>query len=622
MSLSFSRIFLLLLPFILVTSVARPSEIPQWALITVFAPSLLLFFLVGRGLKEIVWTRLHTLISIWLLSLTLLATFHSETAGVLEGLLKQISLGLLFFVVSQVATTAEHRGRFIHVLLLAGFIASLVGLLQHFDQSALGFPSVGGHPSVFINKNYAAAFMDLVTPVALVMLLSARTTGQRWLLGLTAAICLGYTLATFSRGGWLALAVALTMFLLVLQFRPNLRAVFLSNKANQWATVSATLVALLLLFSPSYLFTEDTSGNMSDQMSKGGSNIARLALYQNSLAAISDHPLEGIGVGGFYVGYRDYYGHPSIILQTKETTGVGHAHQEYLHRLVEYGLPVGLLFILILGLLLYALFFYRHEGKASEEHEDARYVVAVLLGVTAVLAHGMVDVPLFYPVSSAYFWILAGMISPVVFSTARLSISVFSRVIYSVLALAALFVTVQFQSTQISGNLLANRAVKAVKMHQCDAAVPLANRAFDHAAQDYVVWNRFILVHGICMKDPLMRQISADLVLEKDAYHTLALLQRANARFEMKRLDAAFADYQQLAYLLPHRPSGHLGMANTLYRRGEIEASVEHFKRASELTRKLGRSWLDGPEPMRLSRYASQLTQSKKKQVMYPGSHP
>lgn len=605
-------LFALVLPFIRLDGLSQPTEIPQWAIIDLVAGALCLFWVLSRDNQRVHWSELHSLLGLWLAGLIVLGLLRLDTAGITEGLLRQIALTLVFFASSQFLATDQGRKKLIQIILLTGSLIGLIGLIQYLFKTDLELPSTTVHPSVFVNKNYAVAFMALVVPVAFARLLAAETRQQRYLVGTAYFISLAYLLATFSRGGLVALASSLIFTLAVFQINPVVRRAFLQYRSTQYLVILISCLSIItIIYGPKGIsaLTEadshlETSTNLVEKYGRPVS--ARLSLYENTLDAISTSPLTGMGPGGFFVGIHAQYNHPRTMTFTSETGGITHAHQEYLHRLAEYGIPLGVLFIVILVYIWTRTFTTIKKSGQTNQADSTRQLFPLFLGLTAMLSHGLVDVPLFYPVTGFYFWMIAGAITPLiayrqqVFSLGKINI-----IVVTVLLISLLIVNSAFHSNAISGNLTATQAMKAIIKKDCANATRLANQAFERAPEDLVVWNRLMRAHGLCSPDPLLRLTSSYLVLEKDPNHPHALLQRANANFERGNLDLALDDYSRIAYLLPHRPTGYLGMANTLNQQGKLKASAQDYETANRLMTKLGKTWLNNPETIRLYRFSS-----------------
>ena len=591
-------VFLFLLPFIVVLPSASKTELPQWLAATLFSAIAAVAWLFGAS-RPLRWTPLHTLVMVVLGGTLALSLVHAGTAGVQTALIQQVTLSLFFLLGGYAFSTPGWQMRLLQTTVFSASLAAAIGLAQHLSGTTLGLPATSASASVFINKNYAGAFMNLATPAALVLLLAAGDRRGRILGTAGFLLCLGYSLVTLSRGHWLALAAALGILLILLHINPALRKRLLGNRVNQW------LAALVIVSAPALLLLPNVAGEASlessqtvVQLSSSASIGERFGFYRNTLQLISERPLTGVGPGAFYTGFRDYYATPSTLRLATEMVGIAHAHDDYLEYLAELGIPVGLGMILLLGLIWYSAW-----RMASNRDSPGRALAgtAFLLGITAILGHALVDFPLSLPVSALYLWTWAGAISAVwlkrtepadsegVIPPRRL------RVLLGALGLFYLALVSVQGYRSLRANILILDAARATVDRRCDLALPWSAEARDLQPDDYLIWSYRLSVVNAC--GPTLKQqfLDAALVLEQDPNHPYALLTSANALYRAGDMEGAASRYRRLIELLPHRISGYLGLANTLMRTGREDAAREYYDEAETVQRRAGRDWYPGP---------------------------
>ncbi|RLC68083.1 MAG: hypothetical protein DRI48_00595 [Chloroflexi bacterium] len=131
-----------------------------------------------------------------------------------------------------------------------------------------------------------------------------------------------------------------------------------------------------------------------------GSTFFRLKLWHSSLTLLREHPWFGVGPGNFLDAYRTRYVLPSAW----EEFNLGHPHNIWLDHWARLG---------VLGLLAGVatqIVFWREAVAAREDPATRASSLQIgLAGSMAVLlAHGLVDNPLFYPdLAVAFFLTLA-----------------------------------------------------------------------------------------------------------------------------------------------------------------------------------------------------------------------
>lgn len=141
------------------------------------------------------------------------------------------------------------------------------------------------------SPNYAASYLGFVLPLIAGVLFTQLHRGYKAMAVL--AIGLGgiALVATFSRGGWIATAVALII----------LGAVALWRRWLSVATPFLALIAglLLALFFQDLIITRITT-------SDGGSAQSRIPLMKLAMNMIHDHPLLGVGANNFATVMNNY----------------------------------------------------------------------------------------------------------------------------------------------------------------------------------------------------------------------------------------------------------------------------------------------------------------------------
>lgn len=180
--------------------------------------------------------------------------------------------------------------KLVRVLVLAGAVVSLIGLFQYIFrtgyQSAAWVDSsmFGGISfrvvSTFDNPNMLGQYLVLMIPLSVACLMNDYAVPKlRWLWMVCCGLMCMCMLLTFSRGGWLALLLALLVFFVML----NPRLLMLAP------------VALLVLYLvlPDTIIQRFTSiGNLSDR-----STSYRVFIWLGSLRMLADYWLCGIGPG-------------------------------------------------------------------------------------------------------------------------------------------------------------------------------------------------------------------------------------------------------------------------------------------------------------------------------------
>ena len=304
---------------------------------------------------------------------------------------------------------AEIRRRamlgFLAVMLITALLSWLVGL--HI-LPVLSWMTAGcspDNPAIFrssITQNMLMAY------AAYLLVLQARdacSNKGKWLLIGLAAMASGNLLFMVEgRTGYLVL-LALLAYLASITLARHLRAM---GRSVGWREdVMVGLLALVLAFcvyqvSPRLHELMDKmvmefqawQPNIHSETSTG----LRLEFYYNSLALVKQHPLQGVGTGGFHAAYAQQ-------IQGKEMMPTGNPHNEYLLIMVQIGV-VGL------ALLLYLFYTqWRHAAKLPSIFEqDAARGLVLTIAITSLFNSPLLDHTegLFFAFTSALLFTNSG----------------------------------------------------------------------------------------------------------------------------------------------------------------------------------------------------------------------
>ncbi|MEJ5197969.1 MAG: O-antigen ligase family protein [Anaerolineae bacterium] len=320
---------------------------------------------------------------LWVLALSLNVA-ESWQEGLPE-LFKWVEFALLYLVAAQML-----RGRLIWwtaaALLLSGASQALLGAYQFVAQVGPSAFLLGGRfmraYGTFQQPNPYAGYLGYLAPVAASLTIAAM---ERWwqtrrlhnlLIG---TACGGTTLLlavgigmSWSRGGWLALGVAL--------------AVVAGLHLRRAALAAAAVVAVIVVTVGTAWLPTAIAGRVSDlgnylampdpaRTEINDDNFAvleRVAHWQAGLAMFDDHPWLGVGIGNYAVAYERYA--PPHWYEP-----LGHAHNIYINFLAETGvIGAGMFGALWIGMWLVA---WRRARTTSS------YRAALALGVLGTLAY-------------------------------------------------------------------------------------------------------------------------------------------------------------------------------------------------------------------------------------------
>ena len=246
--------------------------------------------------------------------------------------------------------------------------------------------------SIFGSPNIMGDYMVMFAPMAAGLAYYFEKTWQKLLSWCCAfAMCFG-CLFTMSRGAWVAMAVAVVLFCLLVD-----RRLF-------GLLVIAFVAALFMPFVASrigYLFTEQ----FAESTARGG----RASRWMYGMSYLRDYgnPLFGLGLGMFG---------GAIAMQTKIIDQWDYFYMDnyYLKILVEMGYVGLIFFILLLVALVLIGFRCVYRSRMAEKKAGApRFsplAAGILSGLAGVMVHCYFENIFEEPYMMAYFWMMAAML--------------------------------------------------------------------------------------------------------------------------------------------------------------------------------------------------------------------
>ena len=234
------------------------------------------------------------------------------------------------------------------VLYLVGALVCVIGaveflswyfgwpLLAGFQQ---GWPAVGGlaqplPPTLYriglalVNNTALSAFMALLIPPAMTIVLATRDREVRTGMTLWLIAAGGIILLSLSRGGFVALGVSLPLLLLGSTRDPRFRRWWsaFTSKRGRTVLVGIVGVGLVVVVGVGLLLASRLAEHRSG-------DAVRMDLWRSAGAMFLDHPLTGVGPGVYGIELRAYR-NPRLARDH-----VMSAHNLYLNIAAEMGIP-------------------------------------------------------------------------------------------------------------------------------------------------------------------------------------------------------------------------------------------------------------------------------------------
>ena len=345
-----------------------------------------------------------------------ISTDPHETTRFIFKLLAFISAGELLL---RFTNTRSRFVTLVYAVIGIGVASALFGLIRQFTQTEGSFLlsglTAGTGYGQFINVNHFAFLMEMTLGVLAGLIVGGGIESRRRPVAFALALLVWLALVfTNSRGG------VISMFALVLFIgfvRTNQK---FSRKTNDlrarrsgWLfnyggalRSAAALVALGLILLVAVVWVggdsvasrmETVSGEVSfDTTDK----IRRIEIWQATWPLIKDHPLAGVGFGGYWTAMPRYFsGSGEWSLQQ--------AHNDYLEIVASGGLIGTLLFLwFIVAVVLAAV-----KSRVARDPLYKATRLGALAGLVAVAVHSFVDFGLHTTINGIVFVILIVIIS-------------------------------------------------------------------------------------------------------------------------------------------------------------------------------------------------------------------
>lgn len=268
--------------------------------------------------------------------------------------------------------------------------ATLSDYVWHFRRPA---QYAGRGSGTYICPNHLAGLLELITPLGIAFLFAGRYNYTfKVFLGYGCIVILAGIAVTMSRGGWLAIGAAFTLFFLLLLQKRQYRI--------------PALASLLLLAATTTIVYQksDKLQNRLQKMQEGGSESfigARPAIWKAAWKMWQDNKIWGVGPGHFDYRFPKY--RPQEI-QARP----GRVHNDYLNLLVDWGIigasiaGVGGLF-LVGGLIQTQKYVNRasRDIGANRNSNRSAFLLGSLCSALALSVHSFFDFNLHVPANAA-----------------------------------------------------------------------------------------------------------------------------------------------------------------------------------------------------------------------------
>jgi putative inorganic carbon (HCO3(-)) transporter len=342
--------------------------------------------------RPIVLPSAESAIALALLTWSVLTTPYSVWVGGSFKLLtdQYIKVFVFFWLIGSLVTTRERLRAVAWALALCAIPLAGVAV-QHYlsgdflNTGTSNVKRIAGYTGLSGNPNDLALTLNLIIPIAGVLLVTSRSLGARLAAGATLLLAVPAVILTFSRAGFLTLGAIVLLSLVYLARR----------RAAGIALVVVVLGCAAIPFLPAgYMDRLNTITDMDAD--KTGSAQGRWKDFQVAVQVVAEHPVLGVGLG-------------QDILALNEARGKAtwrSVHNAYLEYAVDLGLPGLLLFLaLLVASFRSTQAVARHTAGRPELSDLGTFAVGIQIALVAFAVAAF-----FHPIAyQFYFFCVAGL---------------------------------------------------------------------------------------------------------------------------------------------------------------------------------------------------------------------
>ena len=387
---------------LLIFSPLARASVQGWAVTTIHLVTLIALtaFFVEKSLTGN-WKWIKTPLDkpiLILIILSILATvFSMHTYTSIWSTILLINYITIYYLIIHTVRTRTQIRQLIYIIISVGTFLSIFGLIKLGGANPFPWWEYTDIPQLptrvsatFGNANHLAGYVEMTLLLTFGLFLTGFSGGKRILMICITIMLLAALILSLSRGGWFGAIIGFSFMATALIANRH----FESKKLLIAIVGGILAVALVVLSTTPVVERIQTLSERDPEMNM----YARLAGWRGVNKMIRDYPLVGTGPGTFETVYTQYQP-PGFDLRRF------YAHNDYLHFISEFGLPLTIVMIWMIMVL------YRNCFKKLRN--PSRLVrgstLGAMAGITAILVHSFGDFNLNIPANSILFTVLAAL---------------------------------------------------------------------------------------------------------------------------------------------------------------------------------------------------------------------
>ncbi|WP_053158273.1 O-antigen ligase [Pseudomonas sp. P1.8] len=365
--------------------------------------SLVLILMLQLAIRQLPSERLHS--NIWrfligFMALYLLSLINTDNMGMSLGHLRELSVGLILFVITLLI------GRELNLDIFARLVALSVSVTCVMAIFSAKYQDAGRASGLLKDPNNFALMIAFAVPMALLLVIRSPNLWHRLFWGGCTLLLLGGMTKTESRSGLVVLFLSLMIG--AWHYRAHLGR--LRPRHLGFAMLGLAILVPVGLYSmpAGYVERIQSLSILSSGAKSQDPSLGRRASYiVVGGGMIAENPLLGTGPGTFPLHYATTGYAKAFSITGKTEDLYRRAHNTYLEIFSELGVPAGLMFVGMLGLGFYNLMRARRAWMLRGNWQEADVLTHLSMSFLALMLFLMfLSAP-----NHKYLWIMLALTS-------------------------------------------------------------------------------------------------------------------------------------------------------------------------------------------------------------------
>lgn len=342
-----------------------------------------------RNRQPVIKMDTELLLGLILFFLAVLSIPFSSWPGGSFGMLKEtyIKVVIVYFLLVHTLTTLYRVKLMAFFIVLFCIFDAIVGINHYLTGQYHGGGGIydriqGAAAGIVSNPNDLALTLVLAMPFALYLFMISRKPLHKLVCGIYVLLAMVAVMSTFSRGGFVTLAVVLAVFALKM----------LKQKGPKIILLFILILMVFVIMAPSE-YTGRLSSITDFSKDDTGSANARMASTRAGISIMFESPIFGTGLGMNGLSLND------------KNLGWTLIHNAYLQIGADLGVPAFIVFVLLLFKLIKNVRLIQKNTAGVKEEKDLLYMAQAVEVSLIGFAVGALVAPVAY---NFYFYYLAG----------------------------------------------------------------------------------------------------------------------------------------------------------------------------------------------------------------------